>query len=247
MTVRKTWCLLAWVIFLVASSGRAQSGHAPVYKPLFPNAPKVRVDGRVRGADDALMTLTVLAPEHVGLTTKAQPSLFWYQSKSAKAKFELSISETKSSTPLLELTFDRGPADGIQRVRLAKHNIVLKPDVEYHWSVAMVVDEENRSKDLVASGVVKRIEPGPSLQKRLTGSPDTELPFIYADEGIWYDSLESLSDLIDKQPRVKSLHEERAVYFMQVGLHEAAMYEMKMAGKNGAPRSETVTDPPVNP
>jgi hypothetical protein len=237
MSYKQGWCLLACVTFAVVSPMHAQSIHAPIYKPPVPNAPKVRVDGRVRGGGDALLTLTVLAPEHVGLTTKAQPSLFWYQSKAAKAKFELSISEAKSVVPLLEVTFDRLPLDGIQRVRLADHNVLLKPGVEYRWSVAMVVDEENRSKDLVASGVIKRVDPAPSLQKRLTGAPDMELPFIYADEGVWYDSLEALSDLIDRRPSEKSLREERAVYFMQVGLNEAALFEMRMAGKSSEVRS----------
>lgn len=228
--------LLTVLAITTVTPALAQMAHAPIYKPLYANAPKVRVDGRVRGTDDALLTLTVLAPEHVGLTTKEHPSLFWYQSKAAKTKFELTISETKSVSPLLEVKLSQVPADGIQRVRLADYKVSLLPGVEYRWSVAMVVDEENRSKDIVASGVIKRVEPAKSLEKRLPGAPDTELPFIYADEGIWYDSLETLSDLIDKQPQDKGLHEERAVYFMQVGLHEAAMHDMKTAGVTAVTR-----------
>jgi len=223
--------LLLGLLLSVAGPAFAQMAHGPIYKPPFLNAPKVRVDGRVRGSDEALLTLTVLAPEHVGQTTKAQPSLFWYQSKSNRTRFELTITEGKKPEPLLELQFNRIPNDGIQRLRLSDHNITLMNNVEYRWSVAMIVDEANRSKDIVASGVVKRVDPPDTLKKRLTGAPDGDLPFIYADEGMWYDSLEALSNLIDKVPTKKDLHEQRAVYFMQVGLNEAARHDLLLAGK----------------
>jgi hypothetical protein len=231
MNVKLFRCLIVTAVAFALIPVFAEMARAPVFKSPFPsNAPKVRVDGHVRGSDDALLTLTVLAPEEVGLTTKAQPVLFWYQSKASRTKFELTISEGKSISPLLEVKFDQLPTDGIQRIRLADHKITLEPGVEYRWTVAMVLDEENRSKDVLASGVIKRVAPADKLQKRLTSAKDDDLPFIYADEGIWYDSLEALSALIDKQPQNKKLYEERAVYFTQVGLHDAAMHEFRLAG-----------------
>jgi hypothetical protein len=223
--------LLVVSLILGTTTVFAQMTKGPVYKVPFPDAPKVRVDGRVRGTDDALLTLTVLAPEQVGLTTKAQPSLFWFQSKGNPTRFELTITEGAKPQPLLELQFNRIPADGIQRLRLTDHNLTLTPGVEYRWSVAMIVDAENRSKDVVASGGIKRVEPPDSLKKRLNGAKADDLPFIYADEGMWYDSLEALSDLIEKLPATKILHEHRAVYFMQAGLAEAARHELQRAGK----------------
>src|ERR1043166_7952737 len=61
---------------------------APMYRPQIPQSTKMRVDGHVRGTDDAILTLTVLAPEDIGLTTKEQPSLYWYQSKAINTRFE---------------------------------------------------------------------------------------------------------------------------------------------------------------
>lgn len=223
--------LLLGLGIATASAALAQLGRGPVYKPRHPDAPKVRVDSRVRGAGDTMLSLTVLSPQHVGLTTKAQPSLFWYQSKARRTRFELTITEGKKPKPVLEMQINQLPTDGIQRLRLADYQVSLKPDVEYRWSVAMVVDEENRSRDIVASGMIKLIEMPESLKKRLANAKDDDLPFAYADEGIWYDSLEALSDLIDKMPTRKELREERAAYFMQVGLNEAARHEMIAAGQ----------------
>ena len=210
----------------------AQEGatKAPVYKRPFPDALKVRVDGHFRGTDDAALTLTVLAPERVGLTTKERPSLYWFQSQPVSNCFEVTITERKAIKPLLEAKFE-GTGSGIQRLRLSDYNVSLAVNVEYRWSVAIVLDAENRSKDVVASGMIERVKPTEKLLRRLQGAPVADLPYIYADEGIWYDSLETLSELVDAKPRDAKLHEIRAVYFMQVGLHDAAMNEIRLSGK----------------
>jgi hypothetical protein len=203
---------------------------APAYRPPTSAALKLRVDGHVRGTDDAALTLTVLAPEHVGLTTKEQPSLYWFQSKAVNTRFELTITERKAVKPLLEARLEV-PSGGTQRLRLSDYKVSLAEGVEYRWSVAMVVDPDNRSSDVVASGVIKRVKPTETLLRRLKSAPAADIPYIYAEEGIWYDSLETLSELVDARPQDARLHEIRAIYFMQVGLHDAAMNEMRLAGK----------------
>jgi len=228
--------LLIASLCLLTHSASAQMAKAPRYRPPIPGAPMVRVDGHSRGPDDVILTLTVLAPEHVGLTTKEQPSLFWYQSKAAKMRFELTIMEAKGIEPILEIKLQNAPSDGIQRLRLSDYGARLKPNVEYRWTVAMIVDPDNRSRDVVASGVIKRVDPPATLKDRLGKSSPAEVAFVYADEGIWYDSLEALSDEIENQPQNKGLHEQRAVFFIQVGLKEAALHEMKLASPPPVPQ-----------
>jgi hypothetical protein len=200
----------------------------PVYVPPEPHGLRRRVDGHVRGTDDAILTLTVLAPEDVGRTTQAQPSLYWFQSKSVSNEFEFTISQKGVIRPLVEAKFD-GMTEGIQRLRLSDYQITLVEGVEYRWSVAMVVDAKSRSSDVVASGAIMRVKPLPKLQARLKGAPATELPVVYAQEGFWYDSMEALSQLVATRPQDVKLHEIRAVYLMQVGLYDAATYEMLFA------------------
>jgi hypothetical protein len=196
----------------------------------MPDAPTVRVDGHMRGTDDAALTLTVLTPQRVGLTTREQPSLYWFQSKPVDAHFEVILTEKNSIKPILEARFDAS-SSGVKRLRLSDYKISLAEGVEYRWSVAIVVDARDHSKDVVASGAIKRVKPTEKLLQRLQGAPATELPYIYADEGVWYDSLEALSELVDAKPQDTRLHEIRAVYFMQVGLYDAAMRDMQAAGK----------------
>ncbi|MDD5141073.1 MAG: DUF928 domain-containing protein [Verrucomicrobiales bacterium] len=196
-----------------------------IYKPAKGSAPAARVTGGSRGNGDATITLDVLAPDDTGLTTQEQPSLFWYQSKPAKARFELTLIEQDKTKPVLRVDVERASNAGIQRLRLADHGVKLAPGVEYQWVIALVTDPDNRSSDLVASGFIKRIEPSPELKLKIAGATPETLPAIYAGAGIWHDALGSLTDLIDSQPDNQALRTERADLLRQVGLKAAAAAE----------------------
>jgi uncharacterized protein DUF928 len=195
-----------------------------VYTPPLRGAPAVRIDGGSRGSGISLTCLTVLLPDHVGLTVQEQPSLFWYQSLPADVPFELTLLADNTIQPLLLVQFPNARAAGIQRLNLAEHNVKLVPGVEYEWVVALVVDPENRSKDVIASGWIKCVAPSPSLQSRLANAPIDGLPSAYAEEGIWLDTLTTMSALIDARPKDRALQEGRAALLEQVGLTNAAMY-----------------------
>jgi hypothetical protein len=164
----------------------------------------------------------VLTPDEVGITTQEQPSLFWFQSKPANARFELTLLQEKQVKPLVQIQIERSTKAGIQRLKLADHGAKLIPGVEYQWVVALVTDPENRSTDLVASGAIKRIEPTAELREKIKKADPTALPSIYAEAGIWYDALSALSDQIDANPDAENLRETRRELLRQVGLKAAA-------------------------
>src|SRR5215207_5105951 len=101
------------------------------FRPPTARATSVRVTGGSRGTGDAAVTLDVLAPDDVGTTTREQPSLFWYQSKPATAKFELTLLQEKQAKPLFQVKVDRAANAGIQRLKLSDHGVKLSPGVEY--------------------------------------------------------------------------------------------------------------------
>jgi hypothetical protein len=168
----------------------------------------------------------VLAPDDIGTTTQEQPSLFWFQSKPAEAKFELTLLEQKKVKPLVQVKVDRASKAGIQRLNLSDHGVKLNPGVEYQWVVALVTDPENRSTDLVASGVIKRVAPAAELKEKISQAAPGSLAHLYADAGIWYDALAALSDQIEAQPGDKTLRQTRAELLRQVGLSAAAQAEI---------------------
>jgi hypothetical protein len=193
-----------------------------IYRAAKGSAPAARVTGGSRGSGDTSITLDVLAPDDTGLTTQEKPSLFWYQSKPAKARFELTLTEEDKIKPVLQVNVERAANAGIQRLRLSEHAVTLAPGVEYKWVVALVTDPDNRSSDLVASGFIKRVEPSSELKAKIAGASTASLPAIYAEAGIWHDALSTLSDMIEAHPENKSLVAQRAELLRQVGLKAAA-------------------------
>jgi len=185
----------------------------------------VRVTGGSRGSGDAAVTLDVLAPDEIGETTLEQPSLFWFQSQPADARFELTLLQENKAKPIVQVSIDRSSKAGIQRLKLSDHGAKLTPGIEYQWVVALVTDADNRSKDLVASGVIKRIEPSADLKEKVLKAAPGSLAAIYADAGVWYDALSVLSDQIDAHPDDKALRQTRADLLSQVGLKAAAKAE----------------------
>src|SRR6185369_7399227 len=159
------------------------------FRPATTGAPSVRVTGGSRGTGDATVTLDVLAPDEIGVTTQEQPSLFWFQSKPKNARFELTLLEDNKVKPIVQVSIERSSKAGIQRLKLSDHGAKLTPGVEYQWVVALITDADNRSKDLVASGVIKRVEPPADLKDKVSKAAPNSLAAVYADAGIWYDAL----------------------------------------------------------
>src|SRR6266498_2506905 len=170
-------------------TGAASPSSGVRFRPATTGAPSVRVTGGSRGTGDAAVTLDVLAPDEIGTTTQEQPSLFWYQSKPADAKFELTLLQENKVKPLIQVKVEHSNKAGIQRLKLSDHGVKLSPGVEYQWVVALVTDPDNRSTDLVASGVIKRVAPAADLKEKISQATPASLASVYADAGIWYDAL----------------------------------------------------------
>lgn len=176
-----------------------------------------RVGGGARGVGGIDASVVALVPEQVAITTSEQPSLFWFQSKAATARLELTLIEPGNPKPLLVLGSPTA-LPGIHRIRLASYSVKLAPDIRYKWTVSLVPDPANRSLDVVATGMVERIQPTKELTQKLAAASAASRPAIYAQAGVWYDALGAISDEIDRNPKDKSLIAERLDLLKQVGL-----------------------------
>jgi hypothetical protein len=204
------------------------SGMLLNYKPPLRGKPGSRVGGGSRGAGQDDLFLAFLAPDHTGLTTKRQPSLYWFVSRPTATRIEITINDEKSIQPVLEITLEKPEEVGIQSFRLADHDLALLPGVEYQWFVSIIPDPEYRSKDIVDTGYIKLIEPSKTLNEKLANASGLEVSVIYAEEGLWYDALGAISELIEIDPKNSELREQRAYLLEQIGLNTVADYERKL-------------------
>lgn len=206
-----------------AKSG-AESAGGFVYRPPMRGAPVARIGGGTRGIGDMTLELAVLAPDHTGLTTKEQPTLYWYVSEPVPAKLEVTVINDDAIDPALEEIVATPGHAGIQKIDLTKAGTRLEPGLEYRWFVSVVADPGQRSNDIVASGTIQRITPEGDFKARLAGADEQTLVGIYADEGVWYDAIDGLSRMIEKSPNDAALREQLAALLEQVGLQTAADY-----------------------
>lgn len=196
-----------------------QASDLPIYEPPRRGAPASRISGATRGAASGQVEVLVLAPEAAGLTLDAAPTLYWYLSHPAGKAIEVTVIRDDVPAPLLDVTAQVPPAGGIQSFSLAAHRASLLPGIEYQWSVALILDPSDRSRDAVASGRIRRVEASPELRARLAAAAPRERPRILAAASIWYDAIAELSAAAARDPRAS---DGRAALLRQVGLADAA-------------------------
>jgi hypothetical protein len=199
------------------------------FKPSKRGKPGSRVGGGLRGTGEAAWpALVALVPEHVGQTVSAQPSLFWYIESipQAQARLVFALIDDHSVEPIYETDIETPARAGIQQISLSDHGVKLDPEVEYEWSVALVVDPEKRSKDIIATGWIDRVEEPEGLTNRIQKGGKRQAVAAYAELGLWYDTLTAISDLIDENPGDVSLRESRRALLQQVGLEAVTRSEL---------------------
>ncbi len=206
---------------------KEQPQTAPVYKPPKRGAPSARVGGGTRGIDGQNISLYVLSPSDTGRTSNPQPVLYWYLSHKAETRFEFALIDDQQIQPILEKQLTQGTQAGIGSLQLSDYDITLKPGVQYRWSLALVTDPKQRSKDTLASGMIEYVAPSSELQQQLSKADSQQRVHLLAENGFWYDSFAELSQLIDSK-QSEQFRGQRAALLEQVGLTEVATYAQQM-------------------
>jgi hypothetical protein len=192
----------------------------PVYRPPVRGAPAGRVGGGTRGYTRDTFMLSVLAPDHMGLTVSEQPSLYWFISSATSLPVELAVMDPRKPEPLLEKRLPSPVTAGVHRIRLAEYGVRLEPGVAYRWSVSVVPDANRRSRDILAAAAIERVETQADLREKVGKTAKEGLPALYAESGLWYDALATVSELIETTPQDSALRKQREALLSQVGLPE---------------------------
>lgn len=207
-----------------AAESQMPQGDIPIYKPRKQNAPKGRIGGGIRGGDGP--ALYVLAPDHVGFTKEEHPSLFWYLSKTTTLPLEFTLTDTRATKPIIEKPLSAPVQPGVQRISLKELKISLEPGVQYKWFITLNVGSESFSKNVVVGGTIERIPFIEALSIHM-GPPAKNGDAVnrYAEAGLWYDAIATLSDMIEATPDDRKLKKYRASLLQQVGLWEVAKHD----------------------
>lgn len=225
-------------------SGRRVAGAPPVYIPPTIGEAFRLAGGGVRGSGRQA-SLHLLAPDHVGLTTFEQPTLYWYLADESTAPVEITLIDGTTVKPLIEFRVSAPAPAGVHAVHLADHDVRLTPEKDYKWSVSIVNDPDRRSRDFSASAYIRRRELPSAVQGKLAiAASQGHAVFVYADNGIWYDAIASVSARIEAAPDDPEPRDHRAALLEQVGLSEVAAYDLEQ-GHAAAGEAPPAGGPPA--
>ncbi len=185
------------------------------------------LSSRTRSVGDAALAIAVIAPDHTGLTTQSQPTLYWYASQSVSGRVAVTIQDEKGTEPLVEKQLSLSDAVGMIPVRLAELGVQLQPGKEYRWSVAVAADSSSQSRDLVTSGSIRQADNRDTIRAHLSSLPPERAAFVLAEQGLWYDALAQLGELIEREPADPRWRRFRAALLEQVGLSAAAQFDRR--------------------
>ena len=176
------------------------SADAPVlFKPPVSGAPVTQMGGGTRGIKNASINIQLLAPEQVALTAQASPNLYWYISALSHHNIEFSLSLEDTGEMIFEQTLPAVTKEGIQSIHLSNLNVQLKEGEQYRWSIAQIVDPNQRVNDVIASATFRR--------------ENTEIPLNdvakLAQAGYWYDTFQYLAE--QKSPQMTDLLKQQGI------------------------------------
>jgi hypothetical protein len=210
-----------------ANSLSAQAATARItYNPPDRQAPGGRIGASTRSTMYRDLNIEVLAPDdHVGWSAAAQPVLYYYLSRLVNLPLEVTIDTHelgRQREPLLEMTQTLDRPAGIHAINLRDFGIRLTPQVVYRWSVAIIVNPDQRSSDLIASGLIMHVPPPANFANAVARQQDDVLMRSYAEHGYWYDAIKAVSQAADRRP---DLRQQRADLLDQVSLADAAAFD----------------------
>ncbi len=185
-------------------------------------APGLRRGGGTRGMNKSIPVISVLAPDHVGFTLLEQPVLFWFAPTKQNMSYEFTLIADSAETPAVETKLPQPTRPGVQEIRLSDYSVKLLPGERYLWSVALIMDSEEPSGNIVAKGAIERVNRDKLEQPLPSHLGKADAAKRYAESGVWYDALMAISDLIQSNPADEDPRQQRASLLEQGGLGEVA-------------------------
>jgi len=189
------------------------------FKPPGGDTPENTVSGGTR-RDELPSPIAVLPESNIGRTAIARPTFFVYLPPSATNRVFFSL-QTASGETVYQTTRELSDAVGIVSFTLPEDAPALEIGENYQWFFAPLQAGEMLGPDSYRiSGWVKRVEP-PRTTGDISALAPAELAKLYAESGIWYDTLAVLVSELQGQPN-PSLEADLADLLAQVGLEAIA-------------------------
>lgn len=181
----------------VPDKPRTQSGGPRFVQPTEEPLPGYlqRATRKIGKCEKGKIKLTALVPENnIGRTVSEYPVFFFYLPETEAQLAEFVLQDEKGNQ-IYQTTLKINNSSGVIGVNIpANQNVSpLQLGKNYRWSVALICDTEDRSADVLETGIVRRVELSADIRSQLEQANSREKAVIYAQNGIWQDALFSLA------------------------------------------------------
>ncbi|NJP10042.1 MAG: DUF928 domain-containing protein [Leptolyngbyaceae cyanobacterium RU_5_1] len=181
--------------------------------------PKRGIPGRREGAGtrgpacvQGSSVLTALVPQtNLGLTTAEYPRFFWYVPKTRAKLLKFSLYQGNEQDPEQELVYETTMnitgEPGVASLALPNDEKVapLTLGQDYYWSVTLVCSADDPINNMQVSGWVQRVAVPPGLENQLATAKPSDRVSLYANNGLWFDTVTTLATLRCEQPKNSTL------------------------------------------
>ncbi|MFN6486549.1 MULTISPECIES: DUF928 domain-containing protein [unclassified Nostoc] len=199
------------------------------FKPPKVGAPDNRKGGASRRGtmmcSQNQKTLKALLPgSTLGLTVEKYPTFFVYIPSVSRQLAEFELREKNNSTVVYKTRFTLPASSGIVSFSLPTNKTLQPLEIgkNYKWSFSIICDSQDRSEDIFVEGWVQRIEPSSTLVSQLEKATSRDRPSLYAEAGIWYETLTTLAQLRYSNPQDLTLVADWKELLESVGLNSIA-------------------------
>ena len=193
------------------------SSPALAYQPPSLPSQGKRVVVNQQATGEGPLFLSVISPDHVGLTIFEQPALFWFIGNQTDHPVDVIITNENNTHLLLDVRMLPPIQPGIHKVELKDYGIKLQADTTYQWKI--MLQGETQGDALVTSGWIRRVEPPSNLVNLTNSSVMNSAPVQpLVEAGLWYDAFWALSERIQTNSLNTTYLDQRASLLEQVGL-----------------------------
>ena len=174
--------------------------------------PVNRQGGATRGNEcfEGDASVTALVPAYkLGATASAYPTIFWYMPKSAAPEMEL-VLENDQEQQIYSAQYSLAKSSdgtiqgtpGVMSLSLPAYANLppLEIGQDYYWKLAVICDPSDRSSDVIIGGGIVRVKPSSSLAQSIQRATPQERVALYANDGLWYETVETLVKLRRERP-----------------------------------------------
>jgi hypothetical protein len=136
-----------------------------------------------------------------------RPTFFVYVPAMGVQKGEFTLWSDDQTELLTEKTVPLPEQAGVIALTLPEE-IVLEPGDTYYWTLEVLCNDDDRSRNAFVEGLVQRVTPDASLVSQLSTASPKDRPALYANAGLWYETIASLAQLRYENPTDASLQSE---------------------------------------